>query len=1119
MIRPIIILACGTLVFAASQVSSVWAEGDATPTADQIQFFESKIRPVLIDQCLDCHSGEEPESNLSLESRDAMLKGGKFGPAIVPGKPKESLLISAINHDEFLKMPPKDKLSTGELIALTRWVKMGAPWPELASLDSALSVETGEGKAESKAYITEEDRAYWAFQPVRRPRLPKVKNLQWTESPLDFFVLAKLEDAGLQPAPPAERRALIRRATYDLTGLPPTEQDIDAFLNDTSPNAFARVIDRLLASPQYGERWGRHWLDVARYADSNGLDENLSYANAFRYRDYVIAALNADEPYSRFVAEQVAGDLLEGPDVGNQDRFVATGFLAIGPKMLAEDDPVKMQMDIIDEQINTLGQAFMGLTLGCARCHDHKFDPIPTKDYYSLAGIFKSTKTMENHKVVAVWYERPLKSKRVLETNAEIDNQVAAAKRDIDQIRNQVRERIATDVRRRLADYLMATVELDEIQARYRQTAQASAERFVVEDGFALIEAEAFQRGNVERLQDGYGEGIGVVANRGAGYLEFDLDVTDPGEYDLEIRYAAEMSRPFKLLVNGRLVAESVGAQVTGSWNPDGQMWFPESRITLGKGKNTIKFDSGSVYPHIDRFALVQSTSTQQSLAQLQARCNVSFSVVRQWQRFFDELESSEVGGSSMFLPWVWLRRIESENFKSSVAKLVLAARSDDGDSTGDRIPAAVLNAIRDRQPDSIAAVADIYQGLVRRADEQRKRAESDEDVELTEVIERVSNDQSPLRALDGEVEQLASNDEQARILAANRRIAELEKNRLQPPVAMGVTEAKPVDIRVHLRGSHIALGEIAPRGLPRVLAGAEQPVITTAQSGRLELARWLVRDDHPLTSRVMANRIWHWHFGRGIVASVDNFGKLGDRPTHPGLLDWLATDFVNENWSIKSLHRKIMLSSTYQMSTRHDELSASVDPENKLMWRVNRRRLSAEEIRDTVIYHGGGLDQKMGGSLLKVKNRAYVTGSGSNLTDEFDNRRRSVYLPVVRSSVFDVLQTLDFPDPAVIAGRRQTSTIAPQALMMMNSKLVEAHSAHCAARIIDAGATDAERITAAYQRLLSRPATSDEIHLAKQFLHRVRSIKHDVRDDRPRKVWQSFGRALMSTSEFVYVE
>jgi hypothetical protein len=400
---------------------------DAAGRADDParDFFEKRVRPVLATRCYECHGPKsKARGGLRLDSRAALLRGGDHGPALVPGKPEQSFLLRVLRHDADVKMPPRAKLPAGEIADLTAWVKQGAPWPGDAATQTPA--------AEDRTAFTREQQSFWAFQrPVAVP-VPIVKDTQRVQSPLDVFVLARLEAKGLRPAPPADRRTLIRRATFDLIGLPPSPQEVDAFLRDPSPDAFARVVDRLLASPQYGERWGRHWLDVARFADSNGMDENLVQANAWRYRDYVIVAFNRDLPYDRFVREQLAGDLLPAAsDEERAERIIATGFLSLGPKMLAEDDPVKMEMDIVDEQVDTLGKVFLGLTLGCARCHDHKFDPLPTADYYALAGIFKSTKTMDHFRVVAQWHERPLLSRETLARQQEHQKKVDAKRAEV----------------------------------------------------------------------------------------------------------------------------------------------------------------------------------------------------------------------------------------------------------------------------------------------------------------------------------------------------------------------------------------------------------------------------------------------------------------------------------------------------------------------------------------------------------------------------------------------------------------------------------------------------------------------------------------------------------------
>ncbi|WP_406695938.1 PSD1 and planctomycete cytochrome C domain-containing protein [Singulisphaera sp. Ch08] len=748
----------------------------AAPEQDGNTFFEQKIRPLLVERCYECHSKDAKKirGGLSLDLKDGWVKGGDLGPSIEPGKPDTSLLIQAVRYDdEDLKMPPKGKLSEHEIALLTQWVAMGAPDPR-----------TGGAPAPTRAQIDlEAGRNFWAFRAPVDPPIPVVKNAAWPRSGLDRFLLAGIEEKGLQPAPLADKRTLIRRATFDLIGLPPKPEEIDAFLADEAPDAFDRVVDRLLASPHYGERWGRHWLDVARYADSNGLDENVAYGNSWRYRDYVINAFNQDKPFAQFLREQLAGDLMpvEGDEAATHERLIATGFLSLGPKVLAEVDETKMEMDIVDEQVDTVGRAFMGLTLGCARCHDHKFDPIATTDYYALAGVFRSTKTMETFAKVARWYEIPLATKQDQARLAEHAKQVAAQKATID----------------------------------------------------------ALARSANEKLK----------ASAGAGFV------------------------------------------------------LPKAPEPL--------------YP--------QATK--------------------------DELK---------------------------------------------------------RLRDALSA---------------------------------------------------------------------LEKSAPVMPSAMGVTEGPVADVRVHIRGSHLSLGEKVARRVPTVLASTGAPTFSASQSGRLELARWLTDPAHPLTSRVMVNRIWRWHFGKGLVSTPDNFGALGGRPSHPPLLDWLAQRFVESGWSIKAMHRIIMLSSTYRMSSTFDPKGVQLDPENLLHWRFSPRRLEAEAIRDALLTVGSRLDPTMGGSLLNVANRGYFFDHTSKDATNYDVGRRSVYLPIVRNHLYDAFDLFDYSEAGVTNGDRATTTVAPQALFMMNSELVDQTARTLATELLAPKlSSDADRIGRLYLRAFGRPPEPAEV-------------------------------------------
>ena len=737
---------------------------DKTLDPVAVKFFETNIRPVLANRCYSCHGPDKQKSKLRVDSLAALLQGGKSGPALIAGKPDESLLIQAIRHSEALQMPQRMKLPAKEIADLTAWVKMGALWP-----NATQAVVKAEPK-ESEPVFTKEQTGHWAYQPVRKSKVPAVKHQAWARAPIDAFILAKLEEKGLSPAPVADARTLIRRVYFDLIGLPPSPEEVEAFVKEAAGAkrgvAYELLIDRLLASLRYGERWGRHWLDLVRYADSNGMDENLVFGNAWRYRDYVVKAFNSDLPYDQFVREQIAGDLLKEP------QLTATGFLSIGPKMLAEDDPVKMEMDIIDEQVDTLGRAFLGMTLGCCRCHDHKYDPVSITDYYALAGIFKSTKTMDNFRVVARWQERPLG---------------------------------------------LAKKELGE-----KPTPPAKSEK----------------------------------------------------------------------------------------------------------------------------------------------------------------------------------------------------------------------------SPPSV-------------------------------------------------------------------------------PETMAVSDGKATDLRVHLRGNHLTLGKNAPRRLPRVFASLKQMPIDATQSGRLQLADWITQPEHPLTSRVMVNRLWHWHFGIGLVRSVDNFGLLGDKASHPELLDWLAAQFVESGWSVKAVHRTILLSNTYQMSAAYNDAAFQLDPDNRLHWRHNRRRLEAEALRDSLYVLSGTLDLTVGGTLFDAKNRVYVPGYPNANYDKYDIPRRSIYLPVIRSALYDVLQAFDFADPSFPSGERATTTVAPQALFLMNGKIVHEQTRTWTAKLLaDATLDDAGRIRRVYMQAFSRPPSVKEVTRSLDFVERIESelARKKVADSRS-QAWQSLCRVIVSANEFVYVE
>ncbi|MBT7026331.1 MAG: DUF1549 domain-containing protein, partial [Verrucomicrobia bacterium] len=833
---------------------------------DGLDFFEKKIRPVLVENCYKCHSAEAEkkgklEGKLRLDLREAVRGKGESGlVAVVPGKPDKSNLYRAVTYlDSELVMPPKSRLAKSVVADFKQWIEMGAPDPRRGTL----------AKVESNEIDFEQARKFWSFRKPSEPALPNVNESAWPREGLDHFILSQLEENGLRPATSADRRTLIRRATYDLTGLPPTVAEIEAFLADKSPNAFSRTVERLLASPHYGEKWGRHWLDVARYADSNGLDENLAYVNAFRYRNYVINSFNEDKPYNCFVQEQIAGDLLplskNESDEMRHSRRIATGFLSVGAKMLAEDDGRKMEMDIIDEQLDTLGRAFMGMTIGCARCHDHKFDPIPTRDYYSLAGIFKSTHTMDNHKVVAQWHEVELGSADLRTKRERVDKEVKKQKQTIESLKSKSAKSITAQARSVAADYLIGALVKLRKEARIQFTLKELEEQPKEKTkGMLLIEAENFSRGNGLKTFDGYGKDIGVLLSSGPTQVEFDLTIEKAGKYSLHMRYAAADSRPAKLSINNKLINEMATDSVTGTWYPDSQKWFWEGIFQLDVGINVLKFDWATPSPHIDKILLLPSD--QSDLPSADALAHLHNTFTQQWIGHLKQISKDKKSPLNE-----WRKYIHNPR---------------------EPINEKLIENIRTR-------FAATHEG---------------------DSLHSLIHDKNGPFKTPKDVEKLFPKTEQEELKRLQKQLSDTEKKHPKVPKAMAVKEGKAGDLKIHLRGDYMTQGELAPRGYLRVATSKQTTTPSRNASGRAGFAEWLTSNENPLTARVMANRIWLWHFGEGIVRTPDNFGKLGLRPTHPKLLDWLTMRFVDNGWSIKKMHRIIMNSAAYQMSSQYNE-------------------------------------------------------------------------------------------------------------------------------------------------------------------------------------------------------
>jgi hypothetical protein len=819
--------------------------GRAADGQDGIDFFEKKIRPVLVARCYECHSAKSKkvEGSLLLDSRDAARKGGDLGPAIVPGDPDKSLLIQAIRYtDENLQMPPKEKgrLAADVVADFEAWVKRGAPDPRDGSTPAAYTVDI------------EAARERWPYAPPVEPAIPAVKNAAWPRNPLDHFILAKLEEKGLSPAPDADPRMLLRRVTYDLVGLPPSPEELDEFVGKSDWTA---TIERLLASPHYGERWGRHWLDVVRYADTAGDNSDFPIPQMYRYRNWVIDAFNADLPYDRFIREQLAGDLLPADSTEAKHRqIIATGYIANARRFGSRVDDYPQHLTI-EDTIDNLGRAFLGHSLNCARCHNHKFDPFTTEDYYAIYGIFHSTR------------------------------------------------------------YPWPGIELEKRQR----------------DLVPLAEGEVVAAALAERKK----------------------------------------------------IDDELAAQVKVA---------DEAKKAADK-------------------------------------------LVKEAQARLDELRKSE-------------------------------ASADD-----------------------------------------RKAAEA---------------------ALEDGKKQAAERDKELK--AAKKRREGGESAPLPFELAYAVAEGKKIEnCKVQLKGDPERLGPEIPRRFPLVLGGQTLPPEERG-SGRLELADWIASPENPLTARVMVNRIWQHHFGRGLVATPNDFGKQGQPPSHPELLDWLALRFIESGWSVKAVHRLILTSRTYRMASPGFWVQGSgfspespdqsplnpeprtlnpalIDPANALLSHFPRRRLDAESIRDTLLVLGGNLDRTPGGPHPFPPQKDWDFTQHKPFKAVYDTNRRSVYLMTQRIQRHPFLAIFDGPDTGASTASRITSTTTLQALYLLNDPFVHEQASRLAARICGERATDAERIDLAYTLLFARPATDDERKLGQEYLSKVGEA-----------AWESYLRVLLRTNEFIYL-
>ena len=1110
----------------------------AAPTAPASDFFETRIRPILAENCLACHGDKLQRGGVRLDSHDAILMPAKNGDVIVPGLPEKSALIRAIGYRDVIKMPPSGKLPDSAIADLTQWVKLGAPWPAT--------------KPVAEPAISEARRNFWSFKPVVRPRVPAVKQKNWVRTPIDAFILSGLEAKGLKPAPAADRRTLIRRATYDITGLPPTPAEVEAFVADKSPDAYSKVVDRLLASPRYGERWGRHWLDVVRYADSadsRGLGGEGDISEAWRYRDWVVNALNSDMPYDRFVMNQIAGDLLPaGNELAkasirtastgfNVDGTIATTMLAIGNWGNGDADKEKLLTDIADDQVDIVSRAFMGLTVACARCHDHKFDPIPTRDYYGLAGIFSSSHILP---------KLTPKGQGEIPLRVPLDTPEMKAARDIFAAQLADREKAvkaaeqaryaerARGLLTHTADYLMAAKAFcDQLAAGEHPTVDGLAAAQKLSPAPLARWVDLLGGGSYPLMTQtirNVGDKQGVFAWRGTAdtpnltvnitgtpvhLLTFTLPPKSvnvhPGQNNgVAVEWVSPMRG--KVQIRGKVTDADPACGDGIEWAIDhkssaGNVEVASGGFTNGgaqdyaAGKNGAALTSIDVAPG-DRLEVIV-------LPKAEYTCDtttVDFVIgelggARKWDLTADMIDDplkSNPRADRYGNPGVWrfsdmADRKRGATTDGALGKLIAAWTSSVGSSTD----MAVIGSAASRFQNGFT----------------------------------LTDSSSPFwPANRTELDAAAMQS----IASAEAELAALKKT-APPPIAFanaiqegGCPESPQAgfhDIRVHIRGRYDRLGDMVPRHFPIVIAGVHQEPIAKG-SGRLELARWVASPSHPMTARVIVNRIWQYHFGDGIVRTPSNFGFLGERPTNQPLLDWLAAEFVAPvsntdrnacGWSMKRLHRLIALSAVYIQQSEGAPATVKADPDNRLLGRMNRRRLEAEAIRDSLIAVTGKLDETRGGPAVR----------------DFDSNRRTLYYMTVRSDRSGYAPLFDTADPTASIEKRVVSTVAPQALFLLNNPFAVKRARMLADRAIaEAPGTDPSRIAWLYNLLFGRSPSAEETRMGITYIVHRQSAKpataatvaapQPVSTASPKPdvlAWEAYCQALLCTNEFMFVD
>ena len=1049
---------------------------DLQPDAEQtakLEFFEKKIRPVLVEHCYECHSSESKtlQGGLSLETAQGLAQGGDSGPALVPKKSEQSLIIQALRY-ESTQMPPRGKLPDQVIADFAQWVDSGATDPR-----------TGSSAPIKKSIDFEQARLFWSFVSPKNPELPATKRSDWIESSIDHFTLAAMEARQLSPVSKAGKLELIRRASFDLTGLPPTPQEVDAFLADENTNAFAKLIDRLLDSPSYGERWGRYWLDVARYSEDQAHTFSVQpNTHGYRYRDWVIEAFNSDMPFDLFVKYQIAADVMPIDETEKLRNLPALGYFGLGAQYYKNTDAAKAAADELDDRIDTLTRGFLGLTVSCARCHDHKFDPIPQQDYYSLAGVFHSSR-LHNAPLVP---------------SPEVDR-YNAAQQKIKQLDEAIQQTIAREGPKlreaRISEvkhYLMAT--------RGFQLAKASAPSLKL-PSFAKennLEASVLKRW------------IDFLKSKESSPplpLKSWFQAIEPGSDEESVKQSMIQYEAAAIAFEEHL--QLLLRQRDGQLSPEEQ-----SKLTQSSQAGNARYISPMV---------TRSSPTASIDVEIQGAKEL-FLVVNDGGNgpscdHADWLEPKLITASGEIdlteRKWETVTATYgSVNLNKNVSGQALRVA---GKSYPKGIGTHSTSVLRFELPDDAKRFVALG-GLDNSGADQGGDCGNNARVQFrlyTEPPTDVQVGQSDLLAeIIGEKGLFAMElkDIEAKLPEVFRQTLSVQRSELETlrrespemyPMAHVIAEANPSDLQVMVRGNPANRGELAPRRFLHILSN-QPPRPFTQGSGRLELANAIASSENPLTARVMVNRVWQHHFGRGLVGTPDNFGKLGEPPTHPELLEYLTVKFVEQGWSIKSLHRQIMLSATYQLSSDRDDSNQQIDADNRYLWRMTRRRLDVEAWRDALLATSGRLDSKL-------------QGPSTNLADA-SNNRRTVYAFISRHELDNMLRLFDFPDANITASVRAETTVPQQQLFVLNSPFMIEQSKAFAARILIESADGLEdRIHHAYRLAFGRKASPGELRVGLEYLQTIDAPEQKELNKLNR--WERYAQALLASNEFLYID